>query len=80
MRYLFDLSPALILLSTMFVDYHVQSFEKKLHAVKILSTLWVLTSVLTVVLGFLIGFTGSQNNFLNKNPQLYYQLVEWFRR
>jgi hypothetical protein len=45
-----------------------------------LAGLWLLAAVLTVLFGFLIGFTGSQNNFLNKNPQLYYQLLEWFSR
>jgi hypothetical protein len=80
MRYLFDLSPALILLSTMFVGYHVQSFEKKPYVVNILSVLWILSSLLTVISGFFIGITGGQNNFLNKNPQLYYQLLEWFSR
>ena len=80
MRYLFDLSPALVLLSTMFVGYHVQAFEKNSSVVKAIVGLWLLASVLTVVAGFLIGFTGSQNNFLNKNPQLYYQLLDWFKR
>jgi len=80
MRYLFDLSPALILLSTMFVGYYVQSFEKKPYLAKMILSLWLLISVLTAVSGFLIGFTGGQNNFLNKNPQLYYQLLEWFSR
>ena len=80
MRYLFDLSPALIVLSTMFVGYHTQPVEKKPYLTKMLSGLWLLTALLTVVFGFLIGFTGSQNNFLNKNPLLYYQLFEWFSR
>jgi hypothetical protein len=80
MRYLFDLSPALILLSAMFVGYHVQSFEEKPYVVKVLSGLWILASLFTVILGFFVGITGGQNNFLNKNPQLYYQLLEWFSR
>lgn len=80
MRYLFDLSPALIVISTMFVGHHIQAFEKDPYVVKILSLLWLLASALTVMAGFLVGLTGSQNNFLNKNPQLYYQLLEWFSR
>jgi hypothetical protein len=36
--------------------------------------------MLTVLAGFLIGFTGDKNNFLNQNPALYYRLVEWFTR
>jgi hypothetical protein len=80
MRYLFDLSPALIVLSTMFIGYHVQSFEGNPYVVKILSGVWLLAALFTVVFGFLVGLTGGQNNFLNKNPQLYYQLLEWFNR
>jgi hypothetical protein len=80
MRYLFDLSPALILLSTMFVGYHVQSFEENPYVVQVLSGLWILASLFTVIFGFFVGITGGQNNFLNKNPQLYYQLLEWFSR
>lgn len=80
LRYLFDLSPAFIVLSTMFVGYHVQSFEKKPHVVKILAGLWMLAAFSTVIFGFLVGLTGGQNNFLNKNPQLYHQLLEWFNR
>ena len=80
LRYLFDLSPALIVLSTMFAGYHVQSFEIKPYLARAISYLWILASGLTVITGFLIGFTGSQNNFLNKNPQLYHQLLGWFSR
>jgi hypothetical protein len=80
LRYLFDLSPVLIVMSTMFVGYQVQSFEKKSYMVNILSGVWILASLLTVMFGFFVGLTGSQNNFLNKNPQLYYQLLEWFSR
>jgi hypothetical protein len=80
MRYLFDLSPALIVLSTMFVGYHARSFEEKPYVVKVISGLWILTALITVIFGFFVGITGGQNNFLNKNPQLYYQLLEWFNR
>jgi hypothetical protein len=80
MRYLFDLSPALIVLSSMFVGYHVRSFEEKSYVVKVLSGLWILAALFTVIFGFFVGITGGQNNFLNKNPQLYYQLLEWFNR
>ena len=80
LRYLFDITPALIVLSTMFVGYQIQSFENKPYAIKTILYLWLLTSALTVIAGFLIGFTGSQNNFLNKNPETYYQLFGWFSR
>jgi hypothetical protein len=78
MRYLLDVSPVLIVLSTMFVGYYVQSVEKKSHLLKMVLYAWILASLLTVVSGFFIGFTGDKNIFLNQNPQLYYQLYEWF--
>jgi hypothetical protein len=77
MRYLLDISPALIVLSTMFVGYYVQSVERN-HYIKMVSYAWILASLLTVVFGFFIGFTGDKNIFLNQNPQLYYQLYKWF--
>ena len=78
MRYLLDISPALIVLSTMFVGYYVQSVEKNPYLIKMVSYAWILASLITVISGFLIGFTGDKNIFLNQNPQLYYQLYEWF--
>jgi hypothetical protein len=78
MRYLLDISPALIVLSTMFVGYYVQSVEKNPYLIKLVSYTWILASLLTVVSGFFIGFTGDKNIFLNQNPQLYYQLYKWF--
>jgi hypothetical protein len=79
-RYLFDISPELILLSTIFVGSNLHKIAAKSYQVKVLSFLWILASILTVVSGFLIGFTGEKNNFLNQNPQLYYQLHQWFSR
>jgi hypothetical protein len=78
MRYLLDISPALIVLSTMFVGYYVQSVEKNPYFIKMVSYAWILAALITVISGFLIGFTGDKNIFLNQNPQLYYQLYKWF--
>jgi hypothetical protein len=78
MRYLLDISPALIVLSTMYVGYYEQSVEKNPYLIKLILCAWILASLLTVVSGFFIGFTGDKNIFLNQNPQLYYQLYNWF--
>ena len=78
MRYLLDVSPVLIVLSTVFIGYYVQSLEKKSYLLKLIMCAWILATVLTVVSGFFIGFTGDKNIFLNQNPQLYYQLYNWF--
>lgn len=80
MRYLVDVTPALILLTTMFVGIHVQSFEQQANWKRIILLLWLSAAVLTVLSGFLIGITGGQDNFQDKNPQLYYQLMNWFSR
>lgn len=78
MRYLFDITPAFIVLAALFVGFHTRSFEQQGSAVKVILVLWLVSALLTVVMGLLIGLTGGQNNFLNKNPQVYYQLLEWF--
>jgi hypothetical protein len=80
MRYLVDISPALIVLSTMYVSYYVNKIDTKPYMVKTIAALWIIATSLTVLAGFLIGFTGDKNNFLNQNPALYYQLYEWFSR
>lgn len=80
MRYLVDISPAMIVLSTMFVAYYVQTVDTNPYLIKFIASLWVMASFLTVLSGFLIGFTGDSNNFLNQNPVIYYQLYEWFGR
>jgi len=78
MRYLLDVSPVLIVLSTVFIGYYARSLEKKPYLLKLILCAWILATLLTVVSGFFIGFTGDKNIFLNQNPQLYYQLYNWF--
>ncbi|MBL8051255.1 MAG: hypothetical protein JNM46_08540 [Anaerolineales bacterium] len=80
MRYLVDISPTLIVLSTMFVGYYVRAIDSNPILARVIASLWVFVSFLTVISGFLIGFTGDKNNFLNQNPAVYYQLFEWFSR
>ena len=80
MRYLVDITPAFIVLSSLFVGLHTRTFEEKGNWGRVISFLWILTALLTVAAGLLIGLTGGQNNFLNKNPQLYHQLLDWFNR
>jgi hypothetical protein len=80
MRYLVDITPAAIVFSSLFVGLYIRSFEKDDFWAKAIPYVWLLTAVLTVIAGLLIGITGGQNNFLNKNPQLYHQLLDWFSR
>jgi hypothetical protein len=80
MRYLVDITPAVIVLSSLFVGLYIRSFEKDEYWAKAIQYVWILTALLTVIAGLLIGITGGQNNFLNKNPQLYHQLLNWFNR
>jgi hypothetical protein len=78
MRYLLDVSPVLIVLSTVFIGYYARSLEKKPYLLKLILCAWILATLLTAISGFFIGFTGDKNIFLNQNPQLYYQLYRWF--
>jgi hypothetical protein len=78
MRYLFDVSPVLIVLSTLYVGRNVRAMAGEPFRIKALATLWILASLLTVISGFFIGFTGERNNFLNQNPGMYQSLLEWF--
>jgi hypothetical protein len=80
MRYLVDITPAAIILATLFVGLYTRSFENERYWVKAIQYGWLLTALLTFVFGLLIGLTGGQNNFLNKNPQLYQQFLDWFSR
>jgi len=77
-RYLFDVSPVLIVLATLYVGRNVHMIAAKPFQVKALAFLWVLASLLTVISGFFIGFTGERNNFINQNPGMYQRLLEWF--
>jgi hypothetical protein len=78
MRYLFDISPVLIVLSTLYVGRNVHPMAAEPFQVKALASLWILASLLTVISGFFIRFTGERNNFLNQNPGMYQRLLEWF--
>lgn len=79
MRYLVDVMPVLAMLSVIFVGSYLHTFVQKPYQARLVAFLWITASALTVLAGFLIGFTGDKNNFLNHNPQLYYMLLEWFR-
>jgi hypothetical protein len=78
-RYLLDITPALLILCVIFTAYYARTVEKGSWQ-RVVSFVWIMASLLTALSGFLIGFTGDKNNFLNQNPQLYYQLFEWFSR
>lgn len=77
-RYLFDIIPVLIVLSVIFAGSYLHMFAQGPYQARLVAILWILASVLTGLAGFLAGFTGERNNFLNHNPQLYYKLLEWF--
>jgi hypothetical protein len=80
LRYLLDISQVGIVFSTLFIGYFVQFFKNRPYLLRIISSMWILASLLTVTSGLLIGFTGDANNFLNQNPQLYFKFFEWFSR
>lgn len=78
MRYLADVFPALLLLCVLFTGFYARNFIVQKYQMQLLSLTWGLFAVATAVFGFLIGFTGDKNLFLNNNPRLFYQLFEWF--
>lgn len=80
LRYLADLAPQVILLSVMFAASFTRTFAVNRFQRQVVAALWVFASLVTVVMALLIGITGERNNFLNQNPQVYYQLLEWFTR
>lgn len=80
LRYLADIAPQAILLSVVFAASYKRTFAVNSFQRRLLAALWIFASVLTVVFGLLISITGERNNFLNQNPQVYYQLLEWFTR
>ena len=80
MRYLVDIAQETILLLVVFAGSYMRTFAINRFQKKVVGMIWVLASALTVIMGLLIGITGDKNNFLNQNPQVYYQLLEWFSR
>ncbi len=80
LRYLADLAPQVILLSVIFAASFTRTFAVNRFQRRVVAALWVFVSLVTVVMALLIGITGERNNFLNQNPQVYYQLLEWFTR
>lgn len=80
MRYLADMAPVVILLAAIFAGSFTQTFALNRFQQRAIAVLWVLAAAATVSMGFLIGLSGERNNFLNQNPQVFYQLMEWFTR
>jgi hypothetical protein len=78
MRYLVDVTPALLLLVVLFAGFYVRAFISKKYQMQFMLFAWILLTAATVIFGFLIGFTGDKNLFLNNNPALFYQLLERF--
>jgi hypothetical protein len=77
-RYLFDLSPVLIVAIVMYGFRYAQSPSLNLLQTRLLVFLWILAALLTAAMGIVIGLTGEGNNFLNHNPGAFYRLLEWF--
>jgi hypothetical protein len=78
MRYLADITPVALVLVAIFAGSLTETFAPTPLQRRAVGVLWILVSISTSVMGVLIGITGGRNNFLNQNPQLYYQLLKWF--
>jgi hypothetical protein len=79
-RYLVDIAQELILLAVVFSGTYLPVFAVNRFQKGTVAILWWLAALATLSMGLLIGLTGDRNLFLNQNPQLYYQLAEWFSR
>ncbi|HAX68882.1 MAG TPA: hypothetical protein DCY14_04690 [Anaerolineae bacterium] len=79
-RYLVDIAQELILLAVVFSGTYLPVFAVNRFQKGTVAILWWLAVLATLSMGLLIGLTGDRNLFLNQNPQLYYQLAEWFSR
>lgn len=79
-RYLVDIAQELVLLAVVFSGVYLPVFAVNRFQKRTVAILWWLAVLATLGMGLLIGLTGDRNLFLNQNPQLYYQLAEWFSR
>jgi hypothetical protein len=78
-RYMVDFTSAFMLLAIIFMGFYARSVERNPSYLKLISWLWIIASLLTVLAGFFINFTAEENIFMTKNPQLYAQFAEWLR-
>jgi len=78
LRYLFDVTPSLILLSVVFFSLQSDHFARYPYQKLFFIAGWVVCSILTVIFALLVGLTGATNHFENANPMLYNQLQAWF--
>jgi hypothetical protein len=79
LRYLFDITPALLLLSTVFLGANLAKIAPKTYQLRLSGFFWLFVSGLSALVGMLIALTGSTNHFANLNPQWYDRLLDWFR-
>lgn len=78
LRYLFDVTPSIILLSAVYFSRQFDHFAGRPYQKSFFIAGWVVCSILTVIFALLVGLTGATNHFENANPMLYNQLQAWF--
>jgi hypothetical protein len=78
LRYLEDLTPTWILLSTVFFSRAWIRLPGEPWR-RLFEIVWLIASLLTVLFGLLIGLTGYAGAFRELNPALFQRLVELFR-
>lgn len=78
LRYLFDVTIPLVLLSALFVAVNFKKLTQGIFQNQFLAFFWLFISLFSAILGILIGLTGSNNHFLNQNPQLFNILQNFF--
>lgn len=79
LRYLFDITPMLILLSTIFTGSQLKRLAAQPHQEKLFSLVWVAASLATMLFAILVSLTGDAGHFAKHNPALYQQISNWFQ-
>lgn len=79
LRYLYDITPVYIFLSTIFFGSQLKRLAAQPHQEKLFSLIWVAASLATALFAILVSLTGDANHFAKHNPTLYQQIFTWFQ-
>jgi len=78
LRYLFDITPSLILLSALFVGSQYGKLATTPFHAGFLRAGWITMAILSAISSVFVGISGYSHHFAEINPVLYQQLASWF--
>jgi hypothetical protein len=79
LRYLFDITPMLILLSTIFAGSQLKRLATQPGQEKLFFMAWVTVCLVAALFAVLVSLTGYARYFAKQNPALYQQISNWFQ-